>query len=302
MTCSTRADVGRHDEAEHRSAANRAIAVSAIGLGIAGAVELVFALLTHSVGLLGDALHNLSDVSTSAIVFIGFRMSRRQPNRTFPYGYDRAEDLAGLGVALVIWVSAVFAGVESYRKLVNQGGTHHLGLGMSAAVIAIIANQVVARYKGRVGSRIQSATLLADARHSWLDAISSFGALVGLIGVAVGWPRADAVAGLVVTLFIAHVGYEVTGDLLKHLMDGVDDDVIRDAEAAALDVPGVAAATAKARWTGRQLRVQVLAILEPHTELADADHVSHHVQIAVHDALPEARHVEVTPTAASDGR
>ena len=153
----------------------------------------------------------------------------------------------------------------------------------TAAVIAIIANQVVARYKARVGRRIQSATLLADARHSWLDAISSFGALVGLIGVAVGWTRADAVAGLVVTLFIAHVGYEVTGDLLKHLMDGVDNDVISQAESAALEVPGVVAATARARWTGRQLRVQVLAILDPHTELADADHVGRHVELAVHD-------------------
>jgi cation diffusion facilitator family transporter len=302
MTCSTRADVERHDEAEHRSAANRAIAVSAIGLGFAGVFELVFALLTHSVGLLGDALHNLSDVSTSALVFIGFRMSRRRPNPRFPYGYDRAEDLAGLGVALVIWASAVFAGVESYLKLVNQGGTQHLGLGMTAAAIAIVANQVVARYKGRVGLRIQSATLLADARHSWLDAISSLGALIGLVGVAIGWPRADAVAGLAVTLFIAHVGYEVTGDLLKHLMDGVDDDLIHRAETAARDVPGVTAATAKARWTGRQLRVQVLAVLEPHTELVDADHVSRHVDIAVRDALPEARHVEVTPTSDVDTR
>jgi cation diffusion facilitator family transporter len=302
MTCSTRADIERHDEVEHRSAANRAIAVSAMGLALAGAFELVFALVTHSVGLLGDALHNLSDVSTSAIVFFGFRMSRRRPNDRFPYGYDRAEDLAGLGVALVIWASAVFAGVESYRKLVNHGGTQHLGVGMLAAVVAIAANQVVARFKGRVGRRIQSATLLADARHSWLDAISSFGALVGLVGVAVGWDWADAVAGLAVTLFIAHVGYEVTGDLLKHLMDGVDEDLIRRAEAAALDVPGVTAATAKARWAGRQLRVRVVAVLEPHTELVDADHVGRHVELAVHDALPEARQVEVTPTADTDSR
>jgi cation diffusion facilitator family transporter len=302
MTCSARPDVEGHDEAEHRSAAYRAIAVSAIGLALAGAFELVFALFTHSVGLLGDALHNLSDVSTSAIVFIGFRMSRRQPNHRFPYGYDRAEDLAGLGVALVIWASAVFAGVESYRKLVNQGGTRHLALGMTAAVIAIIANQVVARYKRRVGLRIQSATLLADARHSWLDAISSLGALIGLVGVAIGWPRADAVAGLAVTLFIAHVGYEITGDLLKHLMDGVDDGLIRRAESAALDVPGVTAATAKARWTGRQLRVQVTAVLEPHTELVEAVHVGRHVELAVRDSLPEARQVEITPTAGADTR
>src|SRR5205807_243370 len=97
-------------------------------------------------------------------------------------------------------------------------------------VVGITANQVVARYKGRVGRRIQSATLTADARHSWLDAISSLGALIGLIGVAAGYRWADPVAGFAVTVFIAHVGYEVTTELLERLMDGVDPDVLDQAE------------------------------------------------------------------------
>ncbi|MDQ2827008.1 MAG: cation diffusion facilitator family transporter, partial [Actinomycetota bacterium] len=176
-----------HDEAEHRRAANRAVGLSAVGLALTGGVELALALLTHSVGLLGDALHNLSDVSTSALVFLGFAVSKKRPSARFPDGYERAEDLAGLGVALVIFASAAFAGVESYRKLVGHRATTHVGLGMAGAVLGIIGNQLVARYKGRVGRRIQSATLVADARHSWLDAISSLGALGGLIAVALGY-------------------------------------------------------------------------------------------------------------------
>src|SRR5437588_12961012 len=66
-----------HDEVGHRRAANRALVFSALVLAAAGGVELLVALVTHSVGLLGDALHNLSDVSTSALVFVGFRVSRR---------------------------------------------------------------------------------------------------------------------------------------------------------------------------------------------------------------------------------
>ena len=299
VTCSDLAPAVRHDEAEHRSAANRALAVSAIGLAVAGAVEIVCALATHSVGLLGDALHNLSDVSTSALVFAGFRVSKRPPTAQFPYGYDRAEDIVGLGVAMVIWASALFAGVESYRKLVGGGDTHHLGLGMAAAGVAIIANQFVARYKARVGTRIRSATLLADARHSWLDAVSSLGALIGLGAVALGARWGDPVAGLAVTLFIAHVGYEVTADLVRHLMDGVDGDVTRDAETAALSVPGVLGATARARWTGRQLRIDIAAAMLGGTELAEAEHTARHVELAVRASNPKARLVEVTPTAVS---
>jgi len=145
--------------------------VSAIGLGLTGLVELLLALLTNSVGLLGDAIHNLSDVSTSAVVFLGFRLSRRPPTEKYPYGMERAEDLAGIGIAVVIWASAAFAGYESIRKLVEHGHTVHIGAGIAGAVLGIMGNWVVARYKLTVGKPINSATLIADARHSWLDAL-----------------------------------------------------------------------------------------------------------------------------------
>ena len=204
----------RRDDREERRQANRAIAVSAAGLAATGLVELLIAVLTGSVGLLGDAIHNLSDVSTSAVVFLGFRLSRRGPTQRYPYGWDRAEDLAGIGIAIVIWASAAFAGLESVRKLLHHGSTAHVGIGIVGAVLGIAGNQLVARYKLTTGRRIKSATLIADARHSWLDALSSAGALAGLIAVAAGQPWGDPVAGIAVTLFICHVGYEVTTDVV----------------------------------------------------------------------------------------
>ena len=160
------------DDATDRRAANRAVAVSAIGLGATGLVELLLAVLTGSVGLLGDAIHNLSDVSTSAVVFLGFRLSRRPATERYPYGLERAEDLAGIGIAAVIWASAAFAGYESIRKLLGHGPTTHLAAGIAGAIIGILGNAAVARYKLLVGRRINSATLVVDARHSWLDALS----------------------------------------------------------------------------------------------------------------------------------
>ena len=163
------------DDVKERRDANRAVAVSAIGLAVTGLTELLVAVLTGSVGLLGDAIHNLSDVSTSAVVFLGFRLSRKPPTERYPYGLERAEDLAGIGIAVVIWASAAFAGYESIRKLLGHGGTSHVALGIAGAALGIVGNQVVARYKLVIGKRINSATLVADARHSWLDALSSLG-------------------------------------------------------------------------------------------------------------------------------
>jgi cation diffusion facilitator family transporter len=283
----------RHDEAEHRSAANRALLYSAIGLGVTGGIELLVALFTHSVGLLGDALHNLSDVSTSLLVFLGFWVSKRPASRGHPYGYDRAEDIAGIGVAFAIWASAVFAGIESVRKLVHHGETIHLGWGIAAGVVGIAGNQAVAWYKGRVGKRIQSATLLADARHSWLDAISSLGAVTGLVAVALGFPLGDAIAGLAITLMICHVGYEVTTEIVAHLMDAVDPALLDQAESGALRVPGVASIRARGRWAGRSLRLDIRAELDGSMTVGATLPIVRAIEAAVFDAVGEARVVEV---------
>jgi cation diffusion facilitator family transporter len=286
------------DDAQDRRQANRAVAVSAVGLAATGLIELLLALITGSVSLLGDAIHNLSDVSTSAVVFLGFRFSRRPPTERYPYGLERAEDLAGIGIAVVIWVSAAFAGVESLRKFLEHGSTAHVGAGIAGALIGIAGNQVVARYKLVVGRRIGSATLIADARHSWLDALSSAGALAGLIAVALGQPWGDPVAGLVVAAFICHVGYQVTADVVHRLADGVDPRIIITAEAAAGSVPGVIHAHARARWTGRTLRVEVEGWVDPDLPVRDADRLGRQAASSLARQLPEAGSLTWTTRAA----
>ena len=277
------------DDQEERRRANRAVAVSALGLALTGLVELAIAVVTGSVALLGDALHNLSDVSTSVLVFVGFRASRKLPDERYPYGYERAEDLAGIGVALVIWASAIVAGVESVSKLLRHGATYHLGWGIGAALVGIAGNQLVARYKLVVGRRIQSATLIADAKHSWLDALSSAGALLGLLGVFAGWSWADGVAGIAVTGFICHVGWDVSRDIAHRLLDGVDPAVIATAETIAAGTAGVLHAHARARWTGRTMRVEVEGWVDPATSVADADRIGRAVAEGLSARLPEMR-------------
>jgi cation diffusion facilitator family transporter len=201
---------------------------------------------------------------------------------------ERAEDLAGVGIAVVIWASAAFAGFESIHKLITHGHTTHVTVGIAGAVLGIVGNQVVAWYKLRVGKRINSATLIADAKHSWLDALSSAGALAGLVAVAFGQSWGDPVAGLAVTALICHVGYEVTKDVVHRLADGVDPEVITTAETTAGSVPGVIHAHARARWTGRTLRVEIEGWVDPDLPAKDADAVGRQVadQLARH--LPQA--------------
>lgn len=295
MTATTSLSRDERDTTDRQSA-NRAVAVSAIGLLVTGGIELLLAIVTGSVALLSDALHNLSDVSTSAVVFLGFRISKKLPSARYPYGYERAEDLVGLLIALVIWGSAGLAGYQSYAKLVGHTGTSNLSLGMAGAVLGVVGNQLVARYKMRVGKRIHSATLVADAKHSWLDALSSVGALLGLVLVALGYRWGDPIAGLAVTLFICHVGYEVTKDVTHRLMDGVEPHDLDEVRAALGTVAGLEVQQVRGRWLGRSLHIEVSAPLSDSLTLADLASLQGRAQASVLAHVPAVREVTVHPT------
>ena len=109
----------------------------------------------------------------------------------------------------------------------------------------------------------------------------------GLIAVAVGLHWADAVAGIAVTLFICHVGYEVTTDVVHRLADGIDPAVIASAEAAAGTVPGIIHAHARARWTGRTLRVEIEAWVKAGLTVAQADELGRQTAVAVARQVPD---------------
>jgi divalent metal cation (Fe/Co/Zn/Cd) transporter len=133
------------------------------------------------------------------------------------------------------------------------------------------------------------------AKHSWLDALSSLGALVGLGLVALGFRWGDAVAGLAVTLFILHVGWEVTGDLARHLMDGVDPEDLQAARHAAEQLDGVTVLGVRGHWMGRSLLLEIDAAADAAQPLAVATGLSRRVEQAVLNAVPAARYVRCTP-------
>lgn len=181
----------------------------------------------------------------------------------------------------------MYAGWEGIRKLIEHGQTSHVAVGIAGAALGIIGNQLVARYKLIVARRINSATLIADARHSWLDAVIGRGAG----GPDRGGGRAGLgrpVAGLAVTAFICHVDYEVTKDVVHRLADGVDPDPIAAAEAAAGSVPGVIHAHARARWTSRTLRVEVEGWVDPELSARDSDALGRLVADQISRQLPRA--------------
>src|SRR5713101_4982198 len=195
-----------------------------------------------------------------------------------------------------IWGSAVLAAIQSYDKLRSGRGTTHLTLGMLAAFIGIVGNQLVARYKGRVGREIRSAPLIVDARHSWLDAIASFGALVGLIGVALGFRQADPLAGFAITVLIVRIGIEATHDVVARLMDVNDGELAGEVARVVRTIPGVSSVSdVRIRWLGRQAEMRLVIHVAATMPITEAHELAHRVQERLRVEHPDAREIMVEP-------
>ncbi|MDQ0939288.1 cation diffusion facilitator family transporter [Streptomyces sp. V1I1] len=135
--------------------------------------------LSGSVALLGDTVHNAADALTALPLGVAFVLGRRAANRRFTYGYGRAEDLAGIVNVLTIAASAAFAAWTAIDRLLNPQEISYLPAVAAAAVIGFIGNEWVARYRIRVGHEIGSAALVADGLHARTDGFTSLAVLFG---------------------------------------------------------------------------------------------------------------------------
>jgi cation diffusion facilitator family transporter len=258
----------------------RALWVSLLGLTLTAAFQLVVALASGSVALLNDTFHNAADALTALPLWLAFSIGRRAPTARYPYGYGRAEDLAGVVVVLVIAASAVVAAWQAIDRLVHPAEVRYLGAVAAASLVGFAGNELVARYRIRVGREIGSAALVADGLHARTDGLSSLGVLAGAIGVAAGYRRADALAGLAIALLILSVLRQAAADVLARLMDAVDPDLSERARKVLTGVDGVeAVGELRVRWIGHRLHAEAEVVVDADLNL-----------VAAHEIAERARH------------
>ncbi|WP_458682719.1 cation diffusion facilitator family transporter [Prescottella equi] len=265
----------------------RAVKISLVALAVTAAIQVGIVAISGSVALAADTIHNFSDALTAVPLWIAFALGRRAATTRFTYGYGRAEDLAGLFVLAMIALSAVIAGIESVRRLINPVPLDHLGWVAAAGLVGFVGNELVAVYRIRVGRRIGSAALVADGLHARTDGFTSLAVLFGAGGVALGFPLADPVVGLLITVAILLVLRAATRDVFRRLMDGVDPELLTTAKKALTEQPGTAGVRSlKMRWIGHRLHADVELDVDPALSLADAHTIAHAAERALISAVP----------------
>jgi len=266
----------------------RAVKVSLVVLSLTAALQLVIVAISGSVALLADTVHNFSDALTAIPLWIAFALVRRPPSKRFTYGYGRAEDLAGLFIVAMIALSAIFAGIESVRRLLHPVAIENVWWVALAGLTGFAGNELVAIYRIRVGRQIGSAALVADGMHARTDGLTSLAVLFGALGVAAGFPLADPIIGLLITAAILVLLRSALRDVFRRLMDGVDPGLVHRAEQALASVPDVLAVRrVRMRWIGHELQADAELDIDPATTLADAHRIAHQAEHALTHALPK---------------
>jgi cation diffusion facilitator family transporter len=257
----------------------RAVQISTAGMLLVSAIQFAIATIGGSAGLFADALHNFGDVFTTIALWIAFVISNRTANQRYTYGYYRAEDLAGIFIVLVIIASATASAVESVQKLISGNTPTQIYLSMAAALVGVAGNELLAQYKISVGKRINSVPLIADGQHSRIDGLTSLAAFVGLVGVELGFPKADPIAGIVITIVIVTVVFSTSRSVLQRLLDAVDPHIVPTIITTALAVPGVEQVTdIRARWVGHTLHVVMNIEVDAELTLSKAHAIAEEVR------------------------
>ncbi|GAA1273502.1 cation diffusion facilitator family transporter [Pseudonocardia aurantiaca] len=257
----------------------RAVKISLLALGVTAVAQLVVVFLSGSSALLADTIHNFSDALTAVPLWVAFALGRRAATRRYTYGYGRAEDLAGVFIVAMIALSAVLAGYESVRKLIDPQPMTNVGIVLAAGVIGFLGNELVAIYRIQVGRRIGSAALVADGVHARTDGFASLAVVAAALGVMAGFPLADPIVGIVITVAILFVLRGAVTDIYRRLMDAVDPALVDQAEAALQAAPGVVAVESlQLRWTGHRIRAEAGVVVDPDLTLVQAHDIAHEVQ------------------------
>lgn len=264
----------------------RATKISLVGLGLTALLQAVVVVVSGSVALASDTLHNLGDALTAIPLWIAFSLGRRNPTRSYTYGYHRAEDVAGVVIVLAIGASAGLVVWESVHRLLEPRLIDHIPWVIAAGVIGAAGNELVARYRIRVGRRIGSEALVADGHHARTDAFTSLAVVVAGVGAAFGAAWVDPVAGLLVALVILRLLGRSARSVTRRLLDAVDPELVDTTEVVIAGVDGVLAVTdMRIRWHGHQFHVSASFTVDPGLTVAAGHETAHEVEHALHHAF-----------------
>ena len=256
-------------------------------------IKVFAGLASGSVALLADAGHSGADVANNVLVLASLFYARRGADETHPYGHDRAEVLAAIASAFILMGAGLFFGWDSIQKII-VGTPEPSLLALWVAIGTMLVKVVVVWIEWRIGHKVHSQAIQADARDNLADVLSSAAVILGVIGARLGSSRVDGIAGLAIALLILINAVQIAGKASHELLDhNLDAKTIEAVRQAANRVPGVSVAAVSGREHGSDMLVELSIEVDPHMPVARASELAEQARDSVRAAVPEVGDVMV---------
>jgi len=264
-----------------------AVKISLVALLVTAIFQVVIVAISGSVALLADTIHNFSDALTAIPLGIAFTLSRRARNSRYTYGYGRAEDIAGVIIVSMIFISALEAIYQSLLKITNPQPISNIGWVAVAAVVGFLGNELVAIFRIRTGKQIGSAALVADGYHARTDGFTSLAVLAGVVGVWLGYPLLDPIVGLCIGAAILVIVWKSARDIYYRVMDAVDPEItelVRKTVSGVQDV--IEVNNIAIRWVGHRQRAEFHIIVDCQMPTCQSHTIAENARHKLFHALP----------------
>jgi len=288
-----------------------AVRVTQIGAGADAFLtlaKLVIGYLGNSAALVAEGLHSAADLLFDVVVIVGMRMARKEADADHPYGHGKYESLATLILSLILLSVALGIVWDAVGRIQDPQLEAPAAIALWVAAGSMIIKEFLYQYTVRVGRRIGSKIIVANAWHHRSDAIASFAALIGIAGALMGWPIFDPVAAIGVAFFVGKVGVDIAVDSLRELTDAstaIDEEIHDTIQRLINEHPEVHSAhLVKARRMGPDIMVDVHVVVNPFLSVTEghqiADEVEKTLVRKVSDVTSVMVHVDTTDDMASE--
>lgn len=266
----------------------KAVLVAISGNILLTIFNFIVGTLSGSTALVAEAAHTLSDILTSIITAIGFKIGLKPPDSKHPYGHGRAEPLVGLVIVVFLVVIAYEILSEVYHKFLLGGELAPPD--WTAAVMALIGiavNYAMTTYMMRAGKKIHSPAIVADAQHQKVDIFSCAAIFVGVIGSKFGLPILDPLVAVFIALLVIKTAFQVARDNINNIMGRVpSEDILDDIKKAALSVEGTSGIhDVKINYVGPYASVDLHVEVDDDLKLREAHGIAHRVEDRIIDQV-----------------
>ena len=266
---------------------------------IVALAKILFGHATGTISILSDGYHSLTDGASNIAGLVGLRVAVKPPDANHPYGHRKFETIAAGVIALFLLLIMTEVAQAAFARFRSGGAPQVTPLSFAVMLVTLAINIAVVRYERRAGERLSSELLLADARHTQSDVLTSCAVIAALVGTAAGFPLLDPAAALIIVGFIGYAGFEIARDATRILSDEI---VIseEDIRAVVAGVPHVLGSHhIRSRGTPDHVFLDLHVWMDGAMALKDAHAVSHAVKDLLMERYPQIAdaiiHIEPPP-------